>query len=488
MKTLLIAGLLSLCVARSSDATSRSNQPASELDVLKEGAVGDGITLSTDAIQHAIDKLSAQGGGTLHFPQGKYLTGTINLRSHIHICLERNAVLLGSLNPQDYPPEGEFFDGRGSKCNRVLVNACGLEDVGISGSGTIDGQGDLMTGMNPRPFLVRFQDCTNVGLEDVTLSRASMWTCHLWGSTNVSINRITITRNPHGANNDGIDIDGSSDVQIRNCSISTGDDAICLKATVDRPCRRISIQGCSLDTLWNGFKIGTESVGDFENISMADCVFTKNVKGGIRIYSVDGSNIRGIILENIRLLDVSMPVYIRLGSRLKSFRKGDHPRMQAGSISGIVMRNIKGTANRAQAAVFITGIPGYPVRDVRIENMDLYVPGGDDGTRLGVPMQERESAYPEPYTIFGPLPAYAFVLRHVEDCSFSNISIHCMKRDFRPAAVCIDTRNVSMDKMRFFNPPDNPPAEIMVVDSRPESVRCEGWDPPQKIITPKKNN
>ncbi len=288
------------------------------------------------------------------------------------------------------------------------------------------------------------------------------------------ISGVTIQSNPGGRNNDGIDIDASRDVTIRDCRIESGDDAICFKATVNKPCRNVTVTGCTMSTPWNGFKIGTESVGDFEDITMRDCVFERNVKGGIRIYSVDGANIRRIRMENITLGSVSLPVYIRLGARLHVFRKGDEPR-PVGSISDVVLRNIHGKTH-GTGAIFITGIPGHPVKGVRIENLDCTTPGGDDGTKLAMPLAEKENSYPEPYTIFGPLPAYGIVLRHVEECAIVNPVVTCDKPDLRPAVFCNDVRGISIEKPMFKNSATNPAAILSVQESPGDAVKWTGGD------------
>jgi hypothetical protein len=169
---------------------------------------------------------------------------------------------------------------------------------------------------------------------------------------------------------------------------------------------------------------------------------------------------------------------------MRSFRAGDRPRERPGCISGIVIRNVSGTVRRSQGTVLISGIPGHPVRDIRLENLDVTVPGGDDGSKLGLPMLERENAYPEPYTVFGPLPAYGFVLRHVRDLTFSNVNVRCVKADARPAVACMDAGNLVLSSMHFLNPPDKTPAGFLIGDSPTGSVKCEGWRPEQKIVGP----
>ena len=432
--------------------------------------------MDTAAIQKAIDSGASQGGATVRVPAGKYLVGTIQLKSHVTLDLEREAVLLGSTRAEDYPALGEFRDGLGTKCNRVLISARNVQDVGISGQGVIDGQGPLLQQVKPRPFLVRFHECEGVKITGVTLTQSAMWTCHLWSSSNVTIEGVTILKNPHGGNNDGIDIDASSDVTISNCRITSGDDAICFKATVNKPCRRVTVTGCTFDTNWNGFKIGTESIGDFEDITMRDCVFERAASGGIRIFSVDGANIRNILVENITLKSVNLPVFIRLGARLKSFREDDQAQSRpVGTISNVVLRGIHGSTH-GLGAIFITGIPGHPVRGVRIENLDCTIPGGDDGGKEGIPMVEKERSYPEPYTIYGPLPAYGIVLRHVEDCTISKLAVTCEKPDLRHAVACLDVNNIQIDSPLFKNPASNPSTNLLVKDSPPNAVQWIGTE------------
>lgn len=448
------------------------------LNVRDCGAKGDGATLDTAALQKAIDGVAAQGGGIVRVPAGNYLTGTIHLKTRVQLQIDKGAALLGSPREEDYPAVGEFRDGLGKVCNRVLVSAREVKEVAVTGEGTIDGQVELQKGFKIRPFLVRFHECKGVRLEGVTLTRSPMWTCHIWDSSDIAVQGVTIRNDLHGRNNDGFDIDASSDVTIRGCHITCGDDAICFKATVNKPCRRVTVSNCTFITPWNGFKIGTESAGDFEEITMTDCVFEQNTKGGIRIYSMDGANIRGIRVENITMQSVSLPVYIRLGARLKVFTKGGEPR-PVGTISDVVLRNIHGKTH-GTGVVFITGIPEHPVRNVRIENLDCSTPGGDDGKNLETPLAERESAYPEPYTIYGPLPAYGVMLRHVEGCKITKLRVKCDKPDMRHAVACQDVKEVCLEGPIFENAAPNPAPELSVSGSPADAIKYSGWQPKHK--------
>ena len=456
-------------------AAETGRTPAAALLGVKDfGAVGDGVALDTAAIQKAIDTGESKGGGIVRFPSGKYLIGTIHLKSHVTLDLDKEAVLLGSPRQEDYPEVGAMRNGLGVLKNRVLISGRNVQDVGISGQGLIDGQAESFRSkpQEQKPFLVRFQDCEGVKISGVTLARSAAWHCHLWGSSNVTIEGITILKSTLGGT-DGIDIDASSDVTISNCHITSSDDAICFKSTRNKPCRRVTVTGCTIDTDWNGFKMGTESVGDFEDITMRDCVFEHCNSGGIRIYSVDGANIRNILVENITVKSGNLPVYIRLGARLKAFTEGDQPRASVGTISNVVLRNINGKTH-GQGTIFITGIPGHPVRGVRIENLDLTISGGDNGQKLDIPMVEKEKSYPEPYTIFGPLPAYGIVLRHVEDCTFSKLTVVCGRPDFRHAVACLDVKNIRIDNALFKNSAPNPAPELWVKDSPTNAVQWIG--------------
>ena len=455
--------------------TQLSGVETAPLDVRAYGATGDGTTKDTEAIHKAIAAAVAAGGGVVRFPAGRYLTGTVQLQSKVRLVLEQEAVILGSPDAQDYPPVGSFHDGLGVLCNRVLISGREIEDAGITGAGTIDGQGDQLQRIRPRPFLVRFENCKRVELGGVTLMRSAMWTCHLWGSEGVNVHDVTILPTNGAHNNDGIDIDASSDVVIKNCTITCTDDAICFKATVNKPCRRVTITGCTMNTLWNGFKIGTESLGDFEDITMEHCTFARNTKGGIRIYSVDGANIRRIRVEDITFGHASLPVYIRLGARLKTFTKGAESK-GVGSISDVLLKNLRGETF-GQGGILITGIPGHPVTNVRIEDIQVNLPGGDDGLKASTPMAERENSYPEPYTIFGPLSAWGIILRHVQDVTITAPQLTCRKPDQRPAVACIDARGVRLENPRFTNPAQPAPTDLVLAQCPPDGVTWTGWQP-----------
>lgn len=418
---------------------------AVEVDVQKFGAKGDGHALDTAAIQHAIDECSKQGGGTVKIPAGQFVCGTILLKDNVTLQLDEHAALLGSLDIADYQAPDNFRSGNGAEMGYCFIGGVDAKNVGIKGKGLIDGRGkDLLAarpaGNNARPFLMRFVRCDGVALEGIHLQGPAAWTTHFFQSKNVSAERVTITSRGLG-NNDGFDIDSSQDVRIQNCNVDSGDDAVCLKTTSSSPCRNVNVSGCDLTSHWGGVKFGTESAGDFENVTITDCRI-HDTQGGIKLFSVDGANVRNVSFTGLTMENVNTPIFIRLGARLKTFRAGD-ARKPVGSISGVLIKDLKAKAV-SPIGILISGIPDHPVKDVRLENIEMKLPGGGKQADASVVLPEKENAYPE-ITMFGKqFPAYALYARHVSGLTVTNVTIELAKPDPRPARVVEDAKDVNV--------------------------------------------
>lgn len=405
------------------------------------GVVGDGETLNTAAIQKLVDEASAQGGGTVVFAAGRYVTGTIQLKDNVTLRLESGAVLLGSTRAADYRNLDPFTAGDGIPLGYALIVADGAKNVGIEGTGTIDGRGrEIRAAQNPytvRPFLMRWLRCTNVTVKDVHLTNPGAWTLNFFQSRDILVERVTIRTRATGlANNDGIDLDSCDGAVIRDCDIDSGDDALCFKATSPLPSRNITVTNCKLSTKCNGIKLGTESLGGFENITVIGCTLTNIGMAGIALYEVDGGDLRRITVGDITMDGVAVPVSIRLGARLKVFRPGDQPK-SVGTLRDVTIRNVRATGAR-QIGLLINGIPGHPVENLTLENIEIAVPGGGTAEQAKVELPEREAAYPE-FSMFGRvMPASGIYLRHARNVTFNNVRTTPAQPDSRPERVLID--------------------------------------------------
>jgi polygalacturonase len=410
------------------------------------GIIGDGVTLNTIAIQKVVDVCSAQGGGTIQFSAGRYVTGTIQLKDNVTLHFDAQAVLLGSTNAADYRNVDPFTAGDGVPLGYALIVADGAKNVGVEGAGTIDGQGRSLKAAQSRytvrPFLMRWLRCTNVTVKDVHLANPGAWTLNFFQTRTASIERVTIRSRTTGlVNNDGIDLDSCEAVRIRDCDIESGDDAICLKTTSALPCRDISVTGCKLSTRCNAIKLGTESLGDFENISVANCQLRDIGMAGIALYCVDGAQMHDVTISDLTMAGVNVPVSVRLGARLKIFRAGDIAK-PVGTLRDITIKNIQ-AKNVGRIGLLINGIPGHPVENLNLENIQIELPGGGTSEDAQIQLPEKESAYPE-YSMFGKvLPAAGIYARHVRGVSFKNMRTTRRQPDARPAAVFIDVANVT---------------------------------------------
>ena len=357
--------------------------PGEIVNAIKAGAVGDGATLNTAAIQKAVDACSADGGGTVQFPPGRFVTGTIQLKDNVTLRLDENAVLLGSTNAADFRNLDPFMAGDGVPLGYALIVAAGAKHAGIEGGGTIDGQGRELraaqTRFTVRPFLMRWLHCTNVTVKDVHLANPGAWTLNFFQSYDATVERVTIrTRNTGLANNDGIDLDSCEKVSILDCDIESGDDALCLKTTSPLPCRNITASGCKLSTKCNAIKLGTESLGDFENISVTNCQIRNT---GIKDMHVTGAR---------------------------------------------------------QIGLLINGITNHPVENLTLENIQIELAGGGKLSDAQIQLPEKESSYPE-YSMFGKvMPAYVLFAWHVRGITFKNVQTTVTQSDARPATIFVD--------------------------------------------------
>jgi polygalacturonase len=417
------------------------------VDVTKFGVIGDGTTLNSEKIQKAIDDCSANGGCVLNFPKGNYLTGTIQIKNNVTINLEKDAVLLGSTEKNDYKNLDPFIDGSGNPMGYALIVAVDANNVGITGSGTIDGQSpQLKAKQNPylmRPFLIRWVRSQNIKVKDVTLKNPGAWTMNFYQSKNIEIENITIRSRGLGMpNNDGINLDSTENVRIKNCDVNSGDDALVIKSTKRGfPSRNIVVTNCKLSTRTNAIKLGTESIGGFENIRISNMEITKTQMAGIALYEVDGANLQDVVIKDITMDGVIVPISIRLGARLKTFREGDKPNPTAGKIRNVRIENVK-AKNIEMIGMLINGVPNYPIENLTLKNIELELPGGGTAEQAKIALPENEAKYPEFDTFGKIMPAFAIYARHLKGVKFQNVRWSLLKTDARPATVFIDVENI----------------------------------------------
>src|ERR1700754_3353214 len=243
------------------------------LFVNDNGAVNDGKTMNSAAIQKTIDQCSAKGGGIVSFKPGKYLTGSIFLKKNVCLNIDQGVELLGSQDIKDYPEIDTRVAGIEMKWPAALINIIGQAEVAITGKGLVNAQGKpfwdiyrkMRTEYDPkglrwivdydakRPRTLLVSNSSDVTIKDITLQQAGFWTVQLLYSKQVTVDGITIRNNVdgHGPSTDGIDIDSSSWVLVQNCDIDCNDDDFCLKAgrdwdglRVNRPTEYVVIRKC----------------------------------------------------------------------------------------------------------------------------------------------------------------------------------------------------------------------------------------------------
>ena len=419
-------------------------------NIKSNGAIGDGVTMETEAIQKTIDACHAAGGGTVLVPPGDFQIGTIILKSNVTLSLDYGANLLGSQNLADYPTE-DLDDPRegGPRC---LIYAKDAANITIEGLGVIDGRGTpeffprFRSGLKrerlPRPRLIRMVNCDRLTFSGVTYKRPAFWGLHLIDCKDVHFNAITVRFRNNNYNNDGLDLDGCENVLIENCDIDSGDDAICLKSSKN-PCRNIVVRGCKVTSNTAPLKFGTSSRGGFIDVSVTNCYFYNSPMGAIKLQLVDGGRLENVDISRIVMKDVGNPIFIRLGNRGRTYTKRTGQKQGAdakpegtpvGTLKNVRIRDlvaeVTGDDMSRAGSIMITGIPGHYVEDVVLENIRISYPGDstkEDAERV---VPEDIARYPEQF-FFGVLPAWGAYIRHARNIEFINVELKTRITDAR---------------------------------------------------------
>ncbi|TMI92332.1 MAG: glycoside hydrolase [Bacteroidetes bacterium] len=432
------------------------------------GINSDGVTLNTRSIQFAIDYIQQQGGGRLVFDVGRFLSGSVQLKSNVTIHLLEGAVLLGSLNPLDYDRKGLT----------AFILCHDQQNVAITGKGVIDGQGrqvarnvvelvhkglikDAFRNDRPevpiRPMLIYFRSCKNVFISGVTMRNAAAWVQTYDQCKNLHVDSITVDSRAFW-NNDGIDIVDCDSVAITNSYIDSDDDGVCLKShdSLGAICQNVLVRNCTIRSSANAIKFGTASLGGFKNIKLVNIKVFDTYRSAIALEAVDGGFIENVEADSFQVLNTGHAVFLRIGER----RPGKKGRLENIRIKNFTVEiaatkpdigyeyegPIEDMPRNISPPIVIAGLPDNIIKNVSFTNIEIKHPGGGNSQFAKVSLNELDkvpemaTAYPE-FSKFLELPAWGIYIRHASDIKFNDLKLSCAKKDYRTAIVLDDVHH-----------------------------------------------
>ncbi len=369
-------------------------------DVRTYGAVGNGKTVDTKAIQEAIDDCHAHGGGTVVFAGGTYLAGTLYLKSNVTLELEVSATLLLNPDIDDYGTDTHYNRYQNeTDMDRCFLFAQDAENIGIRGQGRIEGNAAAFPnkGSIYRPMMIRFLRCSHVRLEGVKLMDSPAWTCAFLDSSFIWVREVYI-ENHRQYNGDGLDFDGCSHVYVTGCHMDGTDDNLCLQSSSkDYPCQDIHISDCSFTSICAGIRIGLKSVGDIRNVAIANCTMHNVWREGIKVECSEGGTITDIVAQGITMRNVRRPIFVILNNRwdanglggtvgLKQVPPiGEMARLMFSNMVFIDDREMKNTHKRFEndimgeprfGGIRIDAQKDHPICDITLSNISYTFIGG----------------------------------------------------------------------------------------------------------------
>jgi hypothetical protein len=476
-------------------------------NIIDFGAICDGKTLVTKAIQKAVDACSENNGGMVYVPSGKYLCGSVVLKDNVHLYIESGAILYGAEVidfDRDEDRGFKFYQDLSHSTYHVsMFRAENAKNITVSGYGTIDmrsiwdvndvrGQGDPnLAGRAAKIFAIR--ECENVTIKDLTLLNATDIAVYLAGCTNVRIDGLTLS-----VHIDGISPDCCKNVMISNCNVVTGDDAIVIKSsyTLNRlqDSENITITNCVVSSRSNGIKVGTETNGGMKNLVVSNCTL-QNVRGsGLALEMCDGGVMDGVCISNISMKNVANPLFMMVAPRRRGPEGTIDGKIKNVSISNVIatgpyvpykmvhnsylakrlgddiqepwrpgVENTEGKAPEIlpwQITSNITGLPNNPIENLTLRDINLQLRGGaKKGDWLTSVREFEEGDYPEANTYVrvveddgSPLgkitylsyPAKGIYFRHVKGLNLDNVKVFTELDDEREEFVFDDVEDLQV--------------------------------------------
>lgn len=453
-------------------------------DIRDFGALPDGKTLCTEAVQKAVNAC-AETGGTVLITEGKYVLGTVFLKSNITVVIEESAEILGAESFYDYAPEEKvdypiYQDASHTYYHLSMFVGIDCDNLKFTGGGKIDMRSvwdeDGVRGAEIKhrgAKCIALKFCKNVEIFDLTIDNATDLGIYFAGCENVDVHGIKMR-----VYIDGISPDNSKNVRIYDCDVEAGDDAIVFKSsyTLNRldVCENISVWNCRLKSRCNAIKFGTETNGGFKNINIMDIAIRQTRISGIAIESVDGAIIDGVHIKNVKMKNVNVPLFVHVGKRMR----GPENR-EIGKIKNITLENISAEGpyeeyeivpwnyfsykagdthqkpwvfgiaenfddtndgNTAESAWQMTsnicGLKESPLENITLKNVSLKLDGGVKEYRSDVPEEPQD--YPEAFVYGRILPALGIYFRHINGLVLDNVTVSSYRSDVREKLVFND--------------------------------------------------
>ena len=362
------------------------------------GAQGDSSTVNTKAIQTCIERCSAEGGGTVIIPKGVFVSGSIFLKKGVSLLVEKGGTLKGSTESVDYPQVATRWEGIERIWIAALVNAIDLQNIEISGEGTIDGSGEVWTQRGielrkqqvaanlvnpaanlPRPRLMGIQNCSRIRIRNLSLHNQASWGLFVLYSTDVNIANLHITAEHNIPSSDGIDIDSSNQIHITGTFIDVNDDCISIKSgkdedglRVNRPAENIVIEKCHFAYGHGGVAMGSETSGGIRNVEIRDCLIDSQNWAPIRFKTQPSRSgvVENITYRNIKLANTRKAFEFDMAWRMIDSKP---PAKVLPVVRNIKIINVSGTAN---AVGNMSGLEASPIQGVQFKNCTIEAQKG----------------------------------------------------------------------------------------------------------------
>ena len=451
--------------------------------VMDFGAIADGRSLCSKAVQKAIDYVHKKGGGIVEFGAGRYVLSTVFLKSNVTIEIPKGTEILGAESYYDYAQEEKldypiYQDSSHTYFHPSMFVGLDCENVKITGAGKIDMcsvwdedgvRGEAIKHRGAK--CIALKNCKNVEISNLQIYNATDLAIYFAGCENVDVFGIKMR-----VYIDGISPDNSKNVRIHDCDVETGDDGIVFKSsyTLNRldVCKDIHVWNCKIKSRCNAIKFGTETNGGFENILIENIDICETRITGISIESVDGAIVDGITIRNIKMTNVNAPIFIHVGKRMR----GPAGR-EIGKIKNVLLENItadgpyeeyeimswnyfsyKAGDTKQNPKVFgvaesfdgtketddwqmtsnICGLKESLLENITLKNVHLKLDGGVQEYNRNVPEEAQD--YPEVYVYGRILPAKGIYFRHIDGLTLENVSVETYRDDAREDFVFDDVR------------------------------------------------